>query len=59
MRWLGITDKYWAATLLPDIRRQLQARFSAGHDSARTKTYQTDYLLDADDRRAGRDRRGR
>ena len=25
--WLGITDKYWAATLLPDINAKLQARF--------------------------------
>ena len=28
--WLGITDKYWAATLLPDTKASLQARFSAG-----------------------------
>jgi YidC/Oxa1 family membrane protein insertase len=43
--WLGITDKYWAATLLPDPAASLHARFSAGQlDSL--KTYQTDYLLD-------------
>ena len=30
--WLGITDKYWAATLLPDTNADLQARFSAGTD---------------------------
>jgi len=44
--WLGITDKYWAATLLPDPAAPLQAEFTAGAIGA-TKTYQTDYLLDA------------
>ncbi|EJW09703.1 Inner membrane protein translocase component YidC, long form [Rhodovulum sp. PH10] len=43
--WLGITDKYWAATLLPDPSASLQAKFSAGTIGT-TKTYQTDYLLD-------------
>ena len=28
--WLGITDKYWAATLLPDPSARLKARFSTG-----------------------------
>ena len=42
--WLGITDKYWAATLLPDTDAKLRARFSAG-EAAGLKTYQTDYLL--------------
>src|SRR4029079_17820453 len=27
--WLGITDKYWAAALLPDTSARLQARFSS------------------------------
>jgi YidC/Oxa1 family membrane protein insertase len=44
--WLGITDKYWAATLLPDTNAHVQARFSAGQLGT-LKTYQTDYLLDA------------
>jgi YidC/Oxa1 family membrane protein insertase len=44
--WLGITDKYWAATLLPDPAASLQARFSSTPVGT-TKTYQTDYLLDA------------
>src|SRR5215213_604600 len=44
--WLGLTDKYWAATLLPDTTQKLNARFSAG-SAGTTKTYQTDYLLDA------------
>ncbi len=44
--WLGITDKYWASALLPDIRAQLQARFSSNLVN-NTRTYQTDYLEDA------------
>jgi YidC/Oxa1 family membrane protein insertase len=44
--WLGITDKYWAAALLPDTTAQLQARFSSNLVGA-TRTYQTDYLQDA------------
>jgi YidC/Oxa1 family membrane protein insertase len=43
--WMGITDKYWAATLLPDTNAQLQARFSFS-ERAGVKTYQTDYQLD-------------
>jgi YidC/Oxa1 family membrane protein insertase len=43
--WLGITDKYWAAALLPDPTASLQARFSAAVLGS-LKTYQTDYLLD-------------
>jgi YidC/Oxa1 family membrane protein insertase len=43
--WLGITDKYWAATLLPDVTAPLHAEFSAGSIGS-VKTYQTDYLLD-------------
>ncbi len=42
--WLGITDKYWAATLLPDTDAKVRARFSAGEAGGLT-TYQTDYLL--------------
>ena len=44
--WLGITDKYWASALLPDTTAQLQARFSSNL-VAGTRTYQTDYLQDA------------
>jgi YidC/Oxa1 family membrane protein insertase len=43
--WLGITDKYWAATLLPDTNATVQARFSS-NAVGNVKTYQTDYLLD-------------
>jgi YidC/Oxa1 family membrane protein insertase len=41
--WLGITDKYWAATLLPDTDAKVRARFSAT-ESGGVSTYQTDYL---------------
>ena len=44
--WFGFTDKYWATALLPDPSAHLKARFSAG-SLANVKTYQTDYLLDA------------
>ena len=44
--WLGITDKYWAAALLPDTTARLKARFSTGTLGS-VPTYQTDYLLDA------------
>jgi YidC/Oxa1 family membrane protein insertase len=44
--WLGITDKYWAAALLPDPSAHLKARFSTGKLGDK-ETYQTDYLLDA------------
>ncbi len=43
--WLGITDKYWAATLLPDPAASLTARFSS-NPLGNTRTYQADYLLD-------------
>ncbi|MGQ0681918.1 membrane protein insertase YidC [Bradyrhizobium sp.] len=41
--WLGITDKYWAAALLPDTTATLEtARFSTG---GAMKRYQADYRL--------------
>jgi YidC/Oxa1 family membrane protein insertase len=43
--WLGITDKYWAATLLPDTDAHINAHFSFRLDN-NVKTYQTDYLGD-------------
>jgi YidC/Oxa1 family membrane protein insertase len=43
--WMGITDKYWAAALLPDTSARVQAEFRADAVGA-TKTYQTGYLLD-------------
>lgn len=44
--WLGITDKYWAATLAPASDARVKARFSSGTVGT-LKTYQTDYLQDA------------
>jgi YidC/Oxa1 family membrane protein insertase len=44
--WLGFTDKYWAAVLLPETSSRLQAEFSAS-SLGTLKTYQADYLQDA------------
>jgi YidC/Oxa1 family membrane protein insertase len=44
--WLGFTDKYWAAILLPDISSHLEAEFSA-NALGTLKTYQADYVQDA------------
>ena len=44
--WLGFTDKYWAAILLPETSSRLQAEFSA-NSLGTLKTYQADYLGDA------------
>ncbi|MGI9415761.1 MAG: membrane protein insertase YidC [Hyphomicrobiales bacterium] len=43
--WLGITDKYWAVTLIPDPKEQITARFSNSPRDGRDR-YQTDYLHD-------------
>ncbi len=44
--WMGITDKYWAAVLLPKTDAHVIGNFRA--DKLGTlETYQTDYLLDA------------
>ncbi|HEY6629886.1 MAG TPA: membrane protein insertase YidC [Rhizobiaceae bacterium] len=43
--WLGITDKYWAATLVPSSKQPFQPRFSY-FDDGRPR-YQVDYLTDA------------
>jgi YidC/Oxa1 family membrane protein insertase len=41
--WLGITDKYWAAALIPDQKAPYQATFS-GTKGAKDR-YQADFLL--------------
>jgi len=41
--WLGITDKYWLAALVPDQAQQIQARFLHTAANAQDK-YQADYL---------------
>jgi YidC/Oxa1 family membrane protein insertase len=43
--WLGFTDKYWAAALLPNTDAKVHARFSSG-EAGGQRTYQTDYLLE-------------
>ena len=42
--WLGFTDKYWAATLIPATTAKVQAQFSAFQNGI--KRYQTYYSLD-------------
>jgi YidC/Oxa1 family membrane protein insertase len=42
--WLGFTDKYWAATLLPPPAAKIDARFAAFQNGK--KSYQTDYRLE-------------
>jgi YidC/Oxa1 family membrane protein insertase len=44
--WLGFTDKYWAAVLVPDTTARVKARFSAS-EAGGQPTYQTDYLAEA------------
>ncbi len=44
--WLGITDKYWAAALVPAGGRSFQGRFLKGTAGQRP-TYQADFLGDA------------
>jgi YidC/Oxa1 family membrane protein insertase len=50
--WLGITDKYWAATLVPDQSSNFAGRFSAGTVGT-VRTYQADFLRDATTLAAG------
>ena len=44
--WLGLTDKYWAAAVIPDQKTAFEGRFSSTQQ-AQQKTYQADYLLNA------------
>jgi YidC/Oxa1 family membrane protein insertase len=44
--WLGFTDKYWAAVLVPEVNDRLDAKMTSG-TLGTLRTYQTDYLLDA------------
>lgn len=41
--WLGITDKYWAAALIPDQSATTNAKFSASNVGG-VKNYQADFL---------------
>jgi YidC/Oxa1 family membrane protein insertase len=44
--WLGFTDKYWAATLIPDPDAKISARFRFSQAGA-LKTYHAEYNLDS------------
>ncbi len=41
--WVGITDKYWAATVIPDQQRKYEGRFSSVQTGSE-RTYQADFL---------------
>jgi len=43
--WLGITDKYWGATLIPDPASKFNGRFLFGQLGG-IKTYQADFFLE-------------
>ncbi|MHA6687759.1 membrane protein insertase YidC [Mesorhizobium sp. A556] len=42
--WLGITDKYWAVTMVPSAKQPFQPRFAYFEDGRHR--YQSDYLSD-------------
>lgn len=43
--WLGITDKYWAATLIPSPETEFKGRFA--YNAGSKPAYQADFLSDA------------
>lgn len=45
--WLGMTEKYWLAVLVPDQSRELKANFIAAPPTAAGNVYQVDYLSSA------------
>jgi YidC/Oxa1 family membrane protein insertase len=45
--WLGITDKYWAATVVPQQGKEFDAHLAATPGSTGAERYQSDYLLGA------------
>jgi YidC/Oxa1 family membrane protein insertase len=44
--WLGFTDKYWAATLVPDTKTHIDAKFLLDQIGT-TKVFQSNYLAPA------------
>ncbi|HWK87760.1 MAG TPA: membrane protein insertase YidC [Xanthobacteraceae bacterium] len=44
--WLGITDKYWAAAVIPDQTASTMMKFSS-HNLGTVRSYQADFLRDA------------
>ncbi len=53
--WLGITDKYWAAALIPDQTVETDSSFKFFQQGT-TKSFQTDYPRALRDRRPRRHR---
>ena len=45
--WIGITDKYWLAALIPDQQVPFKGRFVHTVKAGNLDTYQADYLRDA------------
>jgi len=45
--WVGITDKYWMATLIPPQKEQFTGRFSLTTDAASKEVFRAEYLLGA------------
>ena len=45
--WLGITDKYWAAAVVPAQGKTFEARFGGTPGAAGAERFQTDYLMGA------------
>jgi YidC/Oxa1 family membrane protein insertase len=47
--WIGFTEKYWAATVIPDQKAQYRAQFSAQAPKLPSEhaSYQADYMRDA------------
>ncbi len=45
--WLGITDKYWAAVVIPEQGKPFEAKFSGSQADAQSQErFQADYLMD-------------
>ena len=44
--WLGITDKYWAAVVIPEQGKAFDAKFGGTRGRGRDR-FQTDYLMSA------------
>jgi YidC/Oxa1 family membrane protein insertase len=45
--WLGITDKYWAATVMPEQGKDFDARLTGTQGTAGAEHFQSDYLMGA------------
>ena len=54
--WVGITDKYWMAAVVPPQSEAFNGAYLGAKTPAGTKAYQANYRLDARKHRAGRQR---